>query len=227
MRILIYLAVIMVFTFGCTKESQNREVITNTKLDSTVNEGKALKTMPALDTAKVDLDSINFITLKEGTYEGQFDLYNLDNTFWKSFELGDTCCGPSLNPYSIKSDYGHLAFRVVGRTNNAYIIVADEKKDIQKLFKPSDPSFNYFPMGEMILNSVFIGFHEGDTATLRSGPSYSEKVLPYNENLRYEPVKIEGEWLKVKDENGLEGWMRWYNSKGEVLINYEIFSLGC
>ena len=82
-------------------------------------------------------------------------------------------------------------------------------------------------MREMILNSFFVGFNKGDTATLRSSPSYFGKILPYDENLRYEPVKIKGEWLKIRDENGLVGWMRWCNSKGEVLINYEIFGLGC
>jgi hypothetical protein len=213
----------MVLMFGCTKESQNREAVTNPKMDSTVGEGIALRRKPALDTAKVDLDSISFISLKEGTYEGQFDLYNLDNTFWKSFYFGDGCCGSSIAPYSIKSDYSHLIFRVVGRTNNAYIIVADEARNIQKLFNPIDTSFNYYTWEELIFNSFAVGVYEGDTATLRSSPSYSGKVLPYDQDVRYEPVKIEGEWLKVLDENDLEGWVKWRDGKGEVLI--ELFFL--
>jgi hypothetical protein len=231
----------MALMFGCAKESQKSEVVNSAKLDSTTvseaitipnsdsytTEAKALITRPDLDTAKVDLDSISFISLKEETYEGRFDLYNLDNTFWKSFELNDTCCGPFLNPYSLISDYGHLVLKVVGRTNNAYIIVADEEKHIQKLFKPSDPLFNYFTMGEMISNAALVSFQKGDTATLRSSPSYSGKKLYYDNNSTYEPIKTNGEWLKVRIENGKEGWMRWRNAKGEVLIDYQLFSHGC
>lgn len=253
MRILICLASIMVFTFGCSKQSQNSEAVTNPKLDSAISEAinypdsdisatdaitnpnsdssasdsQALIARPDLDTAKVDLDSISFISLKKETYEGRFDLYNLDNTFWKSFELNDTCCGPFLNPYSLMSDYGHLVFKVIRRTNSAYVIVADEDKNIQKLFKPSDSSFNYFTLGEMISNAALVSFQEGDTATLRSSPSYSGRKLYYENNSTYEPIKTNGDWLKVRIENGKEGWMRWRNAKGEVLIDYQLFSHGC
>jgi hypothetical protein len=223
MRILICLASIMVLMFGCAKESQKSEAVTNPNLDSSASETKVLKTRLALDTAKVNLDSISFISLKEGTYEGHFDLYNLDNTFWKSFYFGDGCCGSSIAPYSIKSDYSHLIFRVVGRTNNAYIIVADEAKNIQKLFNPIDTSFNYYTWEELILNTFAVGLYEGDTATLRSSPSYSAKVLPYDRNLIYTAVEFKDEWLKIRDENDLEGWVKWRDGKGEVLI--ELFFL--
>lgn len=163
------------------------------------------------------LDSINVVALKEDYSKGAIQLYNQDGTIWKTFEVTDDFSDNSIVPSAIKPEDRIMVFIVVGRKNNLYSIIVNEDKNIVKYIKPNNPYFNYETWQQHIIKAFSVDFSP-TTNPIKAEPSNTEKTLPFDKEQFYHPVEVKGDWLKVKDDDDREGWIKWRNAKGELLV---------
>jgi len=164
------------------------------------------------------IDSINVIALKEDYQKGLLQVYNEDGTIWKSFEITDNFSDDDIMPFAQKAENRVLVFRCIGRKNNYYAVVVNEDNSIIKYIKPNNPHFTYETWEQQILKVFSVDF-DPKSNPLKVEPSTGAKSLLFDEEQFYHPSEIKGEWLKVKDDDDKEGWIKWRNAKGKLIIN--------
>jgi hypothetical protein len=172
------------------------------------------------DTAKralQTLDTINVIALKENYQKGILQIYNEDGSIWKAFELNDNFSDNVIMPLAQKAENRVLVFRCIGRKDNFYSVIVNEEKNVVKYIKPHSPYFNYETWQQHIVKAFSVDF-DNSKNPLKEKPLNSSRSLYFNKEHFYHPVEIKGEWLKVKDDDDKQGWIRWHNEKG-LLIN--------
>ena len=163
------------------------------------------------------LDSINVVSLKEDYSKGAIQLYNHDGSIWKTFEVADNFSDNEIASYAVKPENRIMVFRVVGRKNNFYLIVVNEEKNIIKCIKPKSPYFNYETWQQHIVKAFSVDFLPKKNP-LKEMPYTTAKTLPFDKEQFYHPKEIIGNWLKVKDDDNKEGWIKWRNEDGELSI---------
>ena len=163
------------------------------------------------------LDSIDVIALKEDYQNGLLQIYNEDKTIWKSFEVSDNFSDNSIMPLAQKAENKVLVFRCIGIKNNFYSVIVNEDKNIVKYIKPNVPYFNYEKWQAHIVKVFSIDFDYRKNP-LKEKPLINSKILSFSKDQLYHPIEIKGEWLKVKDDDDKESWIRW-QEKGLLIIN--------
>lgn len=144
-------------------------------------------------------------------------IYNKNGSVWLSFKFTDDFNSKILNPLSLKTDDGILVFKCVGEDKNFYEVVVSQTKNLIKFIKKSDSNFQFQTWQKRIL-SVFSVDFDGKKNPLMERPSVSSKRLHYRNNDFYQPVSINGDWLKVKsNETNQTGWVKWRDNKGQML----------
>jgi hypothetical protein len=166
------------------------------------------------------LDSINVISLKDDYSKGLIRLYNQDASLWKSFKMDDNFSDDQINPMAMEGESNILVFRVVGRSDNFYSVIVNEDNGLIKLIEPNNKFFAYETWQDHIVNAFSVEFLP-KTNPLRENPSENSRTLLFEEEQFYHPMEIKGDWLRVRDEQDKEGWIKWRNEKGELLV--EIF----
>jgi len=151
-----------------------------------------------------------------------FTVYNTDTTVLKKVTFSqDMITKYHLTPYVFNYDNYLMVFRCVGISGDFYKVIIDEHKKTEKLISIKQKYLTFETWQQHIRNHVFAVDFSPKTNPLKSDTTDSAKELPYDKDQYYQPVEIKGYWLKVKDENGKEGWIKWRNSKGKLLItNY-------
>jgi hypothetical protein len=177
--------------------------------------------------SKTDLvdNAIGVVTVVE---DAQFDstfsfnIYNLDSTLWRKADFSPQLTdGKKIAPYMFNYDDYLVIFRCKAITGNFYKVIINEKKGTEKLIPIKQKYLEFETWQDHILKHVFAVDFSLKTNPLRSDTTNEAKELPYDKYQYYQPVDIKGYWLKVKDENGKEGWIKWRNEKGKLLItNY-------
>ena len=163
------------------------------------------------------LDSIDIIALREDYDTGAIFLYNKDGTVWKKIEVEDNFSDSSISPFALKPEDRIMVFKVVKKTQDYYAILVNEEKNIIKYIKPNNSYFIYETWQQHILKAFSVEFSP-KTNPLRIKQFDNSKPLLFDKEQFYHPVQINGDWLKVKDDNDKVGWVKWRNKKGEIII---------
>jgi hypothetical protein len=123
-----------------------------------------------------------------------------------------------LNPLLFKSEDGILVFDCISENNDFYAVIVSKGNNIVKFIKKSDSNFLFQTWQQRILSMFSVDF-DNKKNPLRESPSAVSKKLHYSHNDFYHPVKINGNWLKVKsNDTNRTGWIKWRNDQGKVLI---------
>ncbi|WP_261510975.1 hypothetical protein [Chryseobacterium paludis] len=167
---------------------------------------------------KLEIPTNGFVVLKN-TYDQKklLTIYNLDKSKWKSFYFDDQFKFNDIDPYTIKPENTLLVFKCIGKENGFYKIVVNENKDIVKYIQESDSNFKFQTTEEHILSVFSVDFNEKQNP-LRSTPDDKSQESPKNKNSFYYPIKINGDWLMVEDDNKEHFWIRWRNSEGKLIL---------
>ena len=163
---------------------------------------------------------LGVVKLKESYQDklGILKLYNKNGSIWLSFKFTDNFKSPLLDPLSLKTDDGILVFNCIGEHNAFYAVIVSRDHYLVKYIKKSDANFLFETWQQRIL-SVFAVEFDDKTNPLRENPSTVSQRLNYNDNDFYHPMKIKGNWLKVKsNDTNRTGWIKWCNDKGKMLI---------
>ncbi|MGE8552817.1 MAG: hypothetical protein ACN6OB_02630 [Chryseobacterium jejuense] len=168
---------------------------------------------------KDEKEDKGFIVLKN-TYQQKdwLKLYNEDHSEWKSFQMTDTFNDDDIIPNMIKPDYTLLIFKFLGKENGFYKVLVNEDKNTIKYIKESDSNFTYQTVGEHILTVFSVGFNEKENP-LRMEANDKASSQPLDKDSFYYPVKIERNWLMVKDDHDQNFWIKWYDEKGHLILD--------
>ena len=163
--------------------------------------------------------SYGFLILKDNKEkEIKVIIYNKDGTEWRSVTINDSFqVSPEFSPYYLKAENSDLIFRCIKEDNNYYSIVVNEEKNTVKYIKTSDIKFQYQTIEKHIISVFSVGFNPKSNPLHNDANDMSKKD-DYDVNQFYYPVKIKGNWLMVRDDNDLNHWIKWKDSKGNLII---------
>lgn len=168
------------------------------------------------DTLKQNT-SMGVVSLKEGYNDTKIIIYNDDGSIWKSFIITDNFEDSNIVPFALKSDDRLLVFQMYNSNNLFYVVKVDEKKNLFKFIKKADKTFIYEPWDKHILKVFSVDF-DHKTNPLREKPFDNSKIKLYDQEQFYHPVKVENEWLMIKDDDDKKNWIKWKDSKGSLII---------
>ncbi|MEY8758753.1 hypothetical protein [Chryseobacterium tongliaoense] len=190
---------------SCSSEKSNNHLI----VDNKPNQIKEQKS----ETVKT-----GFIVLKN-TYDQKkiLTIYNLDKSKWKSFYFDDDFKYDDIDPYTIKPENILLVFKCIGKENGYYKVIVNENKNTIKYIKESDSNFKFQTTEEHILTVFSVDFNEKENP-LRSAPDDKSQQFSKNKNSFYYPIKTNGNWLMVEDDNKQNFWIKWCNNKGKLIL---------
>lgn len=164
-------------------------------------------------------DSYGLLVLRNNyNKKNLINIYNRNNSIWKSFKFDDFFSDNEIDPYAIKSENNLLVFRVLKKEKGLYgIVVKEDNENLLKFIKTTDPNFEYQTLAEHILTVVFIDFDD-QTNPLHEEPSDESKQLFFNKDEDYYPIKIKDDWLMIKDSNNKNYWIKWRDQNGKLII---------
>lgn len=209
-------ALIIMTIISCNENSEKQTIAHNPK-DSM---SKPIFSDSVKAAEKVDLSTkkdIGVVALKEGYKNGKLQMYNADKTVWKSFAFTDDFTDKSIAPFSMKPESRILVFRCVGKTNDMYAVVVNEDKGITKYIKQSDINFSFKTWPQHIVQVFSVDF-DYKTNPIKTSPSEAAASIEYDKEEFYHPLKVEGEWLKIEDDNGKSGWIKWRDKNENLII---------
>ncbi len=133
-----------------------------------------------------------------------------------------------LTPYEVnpkelqlKDDYLEFAPLRVSGNKDGFLVVPFDKQKIL-LFEESDTTLVFRNWSEHITSSVSgIGFNPKKNP-IRERPTKKSKKVEYIHDTFYIPVRIEGDWLLIKEYDREYGWIMWRN---EDLLLIDLFYL--
>lgn len=164
-------------------------------------------------------DSYGLLVLRNNyNKKNLINIYNRNNSIWKSFKFDDFFSDNEIDPYAIKSENNLLVFKVLKKEKGLYgIVVKEDNENLLKFIKTTDPNFEYQTLAEHILTVVFIDFDD-QTNPLHEEPSDESKQLFFNKDEDYYPIKIKDDWLMIKDSNNKNYWIKWRDQNGKLII---------
>jgi alpha-glucosidase (family GH31 glycosyl hydrolase) len=155
--------------------------------------------------------------LKDGYNDEKLEIYNVDGVIWKSFKYNDDFSDNEIQPYALKPENILLVFSCIGKTETFYKIIINEKKKNIKYIKKSDAFFKYETWEQHLLEIFSVDFNINENP-IKSKPMENAKEIVFDTNQFYHPVKVNGDWLMIIDDNEKEGWVKWKDSKGKMIL---------
>lgn len=161
------------------------------------------------------------------------NLYNEDGSLWYKFTFYDDGSSKpareDFKPFSFHRDYFVLALKCVGARAGRFEVVVNEETGMKKYVRADDPVLQFQTWEEHIPQVFAVGFNQKDNPVL-DGPGRRAKSINLPNGTIFHPVKVEGEWLKVrrggaeqtedKNLNDNVGWIKW---KKDGLLLIELF----
>lgn len=199
---------LLLSVLSCSGEKSNDHLISDKKFDQT----KVTKEQ------KSETPITGFMVLKN-TYKQEklLTIYNVDKSKWKSFYLDDKFSLDDIDPSAIKPENTLLVFKCIGQENEFYKVIVNENKNIVKYIKKNDSDFQFQATKEHILTVFSVDFNEKENP-LRTAPNVKSQSFPKNKDSFYYPIKTNGDWLMVEDDNKENFWIRWRNSENKLIL---------
>jgi hypothetical protein len=149
-----------------------------------------------------------------------FTDYNEDLTKWKDVQFSSSLNKLDyIGPFLFNYDNYILIFRCLEHKNGFNKVVINEATHTIKLISTKETNLIFHNWEQHLLKDVFsIDFNEKKNP-VREEAKESSVQLSFSQEAIFHPAKIEGDWLKVKDDDGKEGWIKWRDEKGILLIN--------
>jgi hypothetical protein len=143
--------------------------------------------------------------------------FNSDNSLWYKFSCYENPIDGkfaypnkdfmplNFNPYDFV-----LVLQVVKKSNDGYEVIVNEETGIVKFTK--EVAFMKYLTWEQYVTSVFAVSFDQKINPIFVEPNEKSKVLPIEQDVVHNPVKISGDWLEVRwKSNGTDksGWIKW------------------
>jgi hypothetical protein len=148
-----------------------------------------------------------------------FMIYNQDKTLWKKVRFSPSLVSADVKPYMFNYDNFLLIFKCIDKNGEFFKVVVNEATSTLKLISTNEKNLVFHTWEQHILNDVFSVDFKLTQNPLREKPEVKSSSKPASKYQVYHPTKIEGDWLKVKDDEGKEGWIKWRDEKGVLLVN--------
>lgn len=148
-----------------------------------------------------------------------FKIYNEDMSLWKAVRFSPSLVSADVKPYMFNYDNYLLIFKCVSKINDYYKVVVNASAHGLKLISAKEKNLVFHTWEQHLLNDVFSVDFNITQNPLRENPQEKSASKPADKNQIYHPAKIEGDWLKVKDDEGKEGWIKWRDEKGILIVN--------
>lgn len=207
----------LIFIFAC-QSSSNQRTNSSQVHDTFLAKHNVDSIKGTSDTSESPENNVDgVVVLREDYPKGMLKIYNADGSVWKSFQITDGFQNENLSPLALKPENSLLVFRCIGKKDGMYAVVVDENKSIIKYISQSETSFNYESWEKHILKVFSIDF-DYKKNPIRQNPSEKSTILLYNKEEFYHPVKVQKEWLMIKDDNEKKGWIKWKDAKGDLII---------
>lgn len=124
-----------------------------------------------------------------------------------------------LAPFAKDVETYLLVFKCMGKVDGYYGIIVNEEAGEIRYVSSTDRSFRFQGWADHILTCFSVGFYHIDNP-IRTEPLDGAETIAYSKDEFYHPVKVEGNWLKVKwgyDEAWSYGWIRWRDGDSLIL----------
>lgn len=152
-------------------------------------------------------------------------ILNLNQTLFKSISLQNISKKVEFEPYAYHPDNYLLWFRCISKNKKFYTIIINEKTKLEKLINISDENVAFSTWEELILHSFSVDFDYHNNP-IKKEISDSSEIILYDEDAFYHAIKISGDWLKIKWENGKDwsyGYIKW-KQNNKLLIELFFFA---
>jgi hypothetical protein len=167
-------------------------------------------------------NSVGLIVLNRVSGKGDFiTIYNEDESPWYRFSFYyDDGQGQfpyqnsEFNPFAFHPDYFVLALKCVRKVKDRYEVIVNEESGLKKFVRADDLTLAFETWDAHVLKVFSVEFDRTRNPLLKTKQGQVRKVsLP--KGTFFHPVKVEGDWLRVKWEiKGKReqfdyGWVRW------------------
>lgn len=220
--ILIFLSACAPTTTNTEEENVGPAIDSSALTVSPVEETQQVAPAPEPDSSydspgPAKVNEFGVVRYKWGAQMETLNIYNEDGSLWKTYV--DSIPDAVITPFRMKPDYSLIVFRCIGKTSLGYEVVVNEEHNIIKYIKTNAQGFVHESWEEHILGLNGIGFDQ-ESNPLKESPSDNAATVSLEgvKDESFSGVSIQGEWLHVKTENGTEGWIRWHDANGKLLI---------
>ncbi|NOS94516.1 MAG: hypothetical protein HOP30_21605 [Cyclobacteriaceae bacterium] len=123
-------------------------------------------------------------------------------------------------------DYFRLIFDCVRVTSQFYEVVIDQTTNETGFIKKSDSLFKFKTVMQYVDEWTSLGLSfDRSQNPLKLEPSDHAKDVYYDNHERNkiesaEKIEMKGDWMKIKTQNKLEGWIRWKRDNTIVIQIY-------
>lgn len=251
MKGMIVICLILIFlnSQACSTQVANIQVLTpnNQETNQSKKSQEANQNMIKTGTwqeqqvVESDKTSINnakgLITLSNKYGKKDFvRIYNEDGSLWHEFTYYyDDSDGKfeyeneNFEPFAFHPDYFKLALKCVGEDKSRYEVIVNEETGLRKFVKKDDLILK-FETWEDHVKGVFAVSFNWEENPLREAPEGKIKVNRLSKGVTFHPVKIEGDWLKVRWDEANKakndvgyGWVKW-KENNKILVELFYFS---
>ena len=180
-------------------ESANKQVVTQSKIDSLNIETLNLETDSIYHNLKLSLGVVS--STEEFNYGDTLTIYNTD--------------GKLLEKIIMNDDKVMFSEPCLAKDSLTYIVVYNNKRVIVK----KSENLKFQTWEEHLIKDVLSVDFDNETNPLHWQPNQSSEEIPYTHDELYEPVKIKGNWLKVRwgnNDNWKYGWIKW--KENDILV---------
>ena len=236
MKVIYCLLVYMMVFFAFSCKGQGSTTSSVKEIDSGVrkNEGKLYSNNSVehptnlnsqIRTYSIE-NTIGLLVANVGNKVSQpLSILNKDGSLWNqvAFEGNQKSKLASLIPFAKDEDTYLLAFRCLRKADGYYQVIVDENKKVIKYVKVNDEFFIFQTWQNYITGCFSVDFDPNNNP-IKSGLSVDTKVISYDSDEFYLPVKIQGDWLQIKwgtENNWSYGWIQW-KKNGALII--ELFN---
>lgn len=188
-------------------------------------------------------NTIGVIVLNEQKDGDFIHIYNEDGSLWYKFTFYNddrngkfSYVNDDFRPFEFHLDYFVLVLKCIKKDADRYEVIVNERAELKKYIRVDDKAMKFETWEEHILQIYAIEFNSKENPLLESPQGKVKNVnLPKGEEIErtnlpiyptFQPIKIKGDWLKVKWEIPKEkqvkrakydfGWIRW--KKDEQLL---------
>ncbi len=209
---------VLFLIYGCNqpsnnviKEKPNKPEITTPVYKHEISESKVLLNTEGVITIN---EKVEF----KDTFS--FNVNNSDSTLWRNVDFSSNMINKyDVSPYAFNYDNYVLVFRCIEVSDSFYRVIINEEKNVEKLIPKQQRNLVFETWEQHIVNRAAAVDFSPKKNPLKSDTSGKAKTIIPHKDAFFHPVKISGDWLLVKDDEGALGWIKWKNNAGEFLID--------
>ena len=240
---LIFLVLTFSFSTDCNGQNKvNENPVKETSANSDVLKNQTPVDLPPNKSVFTKEDAIIVFQEDDEVLKrenGMVRIYDESGVVWNVISYFDDSRdsmsqpGDKFRPFSFRAGDFVLKMRCTGKSDHWYEVIVDEEVSpkVKKYVRVDDPLFEVRTWEKYILGFGWVVFDHEKNPILQS-PDGKKKDIRLSKDMRFVPVEMQGDWLKIRQEeadskqinkanSNNSGWIRW--REGEKVLVYEFY----